>query len=114
MTKLLCAAGGLHVYLRTCVMCAAAAALLTPCCCCCCLCVSRAVILLESNLGMTELEELITRLGDRSKVGVGVVARATYITAAAWCPASGVCSTSVTCAVHALPVLLLLLLSSPR
>lgn len=28
----------------------------------------RAVILMESNLGMTELEELITRLGDRSKV----------------------------------------------
>eukprot|EP00878_Enallax_costatus_P027083 GHUV01029127.1.p1 GENE.GHUV01029127.1~~GHUV01029127.1.p1 ORF type:complete len:315 (+),score=79.44 GHUV01029127.1:352-1296(+) len=28
----------------------------------------RAVILMESNLGMTELEELLTQMGDRSKV----------------------------------------------
>jgi hypothetical protein len=28
----------------------------------------RAIILLESNLGMSELEEMLTQLGDRSKV----------------------------------------------
>jgi hypothetical protein len=33
-----------------------------------CAAVCRSVILMESNLGMTELSDLITRLGDRSKV----------------------------------------------
>lgn len=28
----------------------------------------RAIILLESNLGMAELEELLTQIGDRDKV----------------------------------------------
>lgn len=39
----------------------------------CCVCCCSAVILMESNLGMTELEELLTRMGDRSKVGADPV-----------------------------------------
>lgn len=44
-----------------CLACIASCVMLPPC--------PRAVILLESNLGMSELEEMLSQLGDRSKVG---------------------------------------------